>query len=86
MKKFISLISIRKGEISANLISSKKLDDKLVADLENEMSSNINKKIRLKCKVDESLIGGIVLQIGSLMIDTSVKNKLQKYKKLMLEV
>ena len=86
MEKFISLISIRKGEISANLISSKKLDDKLVADLENEMSSNINKKIRLKCKVDESLIGGIVLQIGSLMIDTSVKNKLQKYKKLMLEV
>ena len=30
------------------------------------------------------LIGGIVLQIGSLMIDTSVKNKLQKYKKLMI--
>ena len=36
-------------------------------------------------KLDENLIGGIIIQIGSLMIDTSLKNKLQKYKKLMLE-
>ena len=39
------------------------------------------KNIKLNSKVDESLIGGIVLQIGSLMIDTSIKNKLLNYKK-----
>ena len=54
--------------------------------MENEISKNINRSIQLNYKIDESLIGGVIIQIGSLMIDTSIKNKLQKYKKLMAEV
>ena len=35
--------------------------------------------------VDKSLIGGLKLQLGSFMIDTSIKNKLKKYEQAMLE-
>ena len=84
-KKFLNIISIKKGELSVNIISAKKLEDKEILDLENEISSNMKNKIKLNCKIDHSLIGGLVLQIGSLMIDTSLKNKLNKYKKSMME-
>ncbi len=85
VEEFLKLISHKRGEISGNLISSKKIDEKTILDIEREISVNIKRSIKLKSRVDESLIGGIVIQIGSLMIDASIRNKLQKYKKLMTE-
>ena len=85
IEEFLKLISIKRGEVSGSLISSKKIDEKTILDIEREISTNIKRSIKLKPKIDESLIGGIVVQIGSLMIDASIKNKLKKYKKLMTE-
>ncbi len=85
IKEFLKLISTKKGQVAANLISSKIIDDKTILDIEKEISSSINRSIKLDCKIDNSLIGGVIIQIGSLMIDTSIKNKLQKYKKKMME-
>ena len=85
IEEFLNLISIKRGEIFGSLISSKEIDEKTILDIEKEISENIKRSIKLKSKIDKSLIGGVVVQIGSLMIDTSIKNKLQKYKKLMIE-
>ena len=41
--------------------------------------------IKIDYSVDESLIGGLKIQLGSFMIDTSIKNKLKKYEQLMIE-
>ena len=41
--------------------------------------------IKFDYKMDEKLIGGLKLQLGSYMIDTSIKNKLKKYEQAMLE-
>ena len=84
-EKFLNIISIKKGELSLNIVSAHKLEEKEILDLEKEISSNLKNKLKLNCKTDPSLIGGLVLQIGSLMIDTSLKNKLNKYKKSMME-
>ena len=59
--------------------------DKTISEIEKEISENVKGTIKLKSEIDESLIGGVVLQIGSLMIDTSIKNKLANYKKVLLE-
>ena len=85
IEEFLKLVSHKRGEISANLISSKKIDDKTILDIEKEISANVKSSIKLKSKVDESLIGGVIIQIGSLMIDTSIKTKLKKLEKNMLE-
>ena len=50
------------------------------------MTKDFNSKINLSCKVDESLLAGVKIKIGSIMIDNSLKNKLMKMKNSMKEV
>ena len=50
-----------------------------------DLSNSMGSKLKLDYKVDSSLIGGLKLQLGSFMIDTSIKNKLKKYEQRMLE-
>ena len=82
---FFKLLSKDKNEIDASLTSAKKLDDDEINDINKELSQALKSTIKFKYKVDESLIGGLKVQLGSLMIDTSIKNKLRKYEKAMME-
>ena len=82
---FLSLVSKQRGELNASLISSKNLTSQELNGLNKDLSQTMGTTITLDYKVDENLIGGLKMQIGSLMIDTSIKNKLNKYKQIMLE-
>ena len=82
---FLSLVSKKKGELTASLISSKNLTNEELKNLNTELSQAMNATVAFNYKVDENLIGGLKMQIGSLMIDTSIKNKLKKYEQMMLE-
>ena len=82
---FFKLLSKDKNEIDASLTSAKKLDDNEINNINTELSQVLKRTIKFKYKVDESLIGGLKIQLGSLMIDTSIKNKLKKYEKAMME-
>ena len=84
--KFLILSSKKRGELTATLTSSKKLFSEEITTLNSELSRAIGSKIVFNNRVDESLLGGLKVQIGSLMIDTSIKNKLKKIEKLMLEL
>jgi F-type H+-transporting ATPase subunit delta len=83
---FLSLASKQRGELKASLISSKNLTNDELKNLNNDLSQTMGASIALDYKVDENLIGGLKMQIGSLMIDTSIKNKLKKYEQTMLEI
>ena len=82
---FLSLTSKKRGELKASLISSKNLTSEELESLNKELSLTMGTSITFDYKVDEELIGGLKMQIGSLMIDTSIKNKLKKYEQTMLE-
>ena len=82
---FLKLCSKNRGEIKASLISSKELSSNELEDISKELSSSMGSTIKFDYKVDQSLIGGLKLQLGSFMIDTSIKNKLKKYEQRMLE-
>ena len=84
-KNFLKLCSIKRGEINASLISSKELSKAELDQISKDLSSSMGSNLKFDFKVDKDLIGGLKLQLGSFMIDTSIKNKLNKYKQEMLE-
>ena len=85
LQKFLNLCSKKKGKIDALLTSSKKLSNEEIADINRQISNTIGSKVELTFNVNQDLIGGIKLQVGSMLIDTSIKNKLKKFKQLMVE-
>ncbi len=85
LESFLRLCSKKRGEIKASLISSKELSASELENISKELSSSMGSKIIFDYKVNQDLIGGLKLQLGSFMIDTSIKNKLKKYEQIMLE-
>ena len=83
--KNFNLTLRKKGKLSAKLISSKKLSNVEIENISKDLSETLNKDITINYEIDESLIGGIKVQIGSLMIDSSIKNKLKHFESIMLE-
>ena len=67
------------------LISSKELSHAELDQINKDLSETMGSTLKFDYKVDKSLIGGLKLQLGSFMIDTSIKNKLKKYEQIMLE-
>ena len=85
LKDFIETCSKKRGEIKAELVSAKELSESEISNIKEELANNFSSKIKLNYKHDASLIGGLVVQVGSTMVDTSIKNKLQKIENGMLE-
>ena len=85
VESFLRLCSKKRGEIKASLISSKELSLVELENISKELSSSLGSTIKFDYKIDQDLIGGLKLQLGSFMIDTSIKNKLKKYEQKMLE-
>ena len=85
LESFLRLCLKNRGEIKASLISSKELSSAELENISKELSLSMGSKIKFDFKVDQDLIGGLKLQLGSFMIDTSIKNRLKKYEQRMLE-
>ncbi len=84
-ESFLRLCSKKRGEVKASLISSKQLSQKDLDEIRKDLSDSIGSTLIFDYKIDKELIGGLKLQLGSFMIDTSIKNKLKKYEQKMLE-
>ena len=84
-ESFLKLCSRKRGEVNASLISSKELLPSELEKISKELSASMGLNLKFDFKVDKELIGGLKLQLGSIMIDTSIKNKLKKYEQAMLE-
>jgi len=80
------MISEEKGEVTAEVVSATKLSAAQAKELAATLKARVGKDVILKTTVDESLIGGLVVKLGSTMIDTSVKARLAALQNAMKEV
>jgi F-type H+-transporting ATPase subunit delta len=85
MNSFFKLCLKKRGELKATLISSKELSASELEYISKDLSTSMGSTIKFDYRVDKDLIGGLKLQLGSFMIDTSIKNKLKKFEQKMLE-
>ncbi len=80
------LIAAHRGEVTAEVTSAKKLTKAQTEALAATLKQSVGKDVKLDVTVDESLIGGLVVKVGSRMINSSIRSKLAALQNVMKEV
>jgi F-type H+-transporting ATPase subunit delta len=80
---FAALLASYRGEVSAELISAVPLSDDQIGKLKEQLSETVGKSISLSTSIDPDLLGGIVVRVGSRMIDASLRTKLHRLELIM---
>ena len=78
MKDFFAILSKSKGEVVADLIIANEISENKKEEIRKELSLLYKKEIKLNFSIDESLISGSILKVGSKMIDNSAKSKFNR--------
>ena len=73
---FRELASDARGETKAEVTSAHPLGDDQIAALKTKLKARVGREITLDARVDPSILGGIVVRLGSQMIDASIATKL----------
>ena len=86
IRAFKALAAEARGEVQAEVASAVALGDSQLNALKEQLKSSVGKDVQLEATVDPSLLGGLVVKIGSRMIDSSLKTKLATLNTRMKEV
>ena len=77
---FASKLALRRGEVRAHITSALPLSDDQVSALTSALAQELGSKVQIDARVDASILGGLIIRVGSKMIDASLKTKLEKLK------
>jgi F-type H+-transporting ATPase subunit delta len=83
---FAKLMAEHRGEVTADVTAARALSKGQQAGLIKTLKAAIGREVKLKLTVDEKIIGGLVVKVGSKMIDTSIRSKLASLQNAMREV
>jgi F-type H+-transporting ATPase subunit delta len=75
-----ALVSKSKGEVTAEVTSAEKLSTKQITDIKAALKSAVGSDVALVTKIDASILGGLIVKVGSRMMDNSLKTKLDNLK------
>ena len=76
IRDFRTLADRHRGETTAEVTSAHPLDDDQVAELKRQLKGRLGRDVTVELDVDPSILGGLVVRIGSQMIDSSIRTRL----------
>jgi F-type H+-transporting ATPase subunit delta len=80
IRDFRALLARERGEVSADVASAHALAPEQLNALKDALRVQIGKDVQVNTRVDPSLLGGLVVKVGSKMIDSSLRTKLNNLK------
>lgn len=86
VRRLRDLIAEENGEVTAEVAAAKALSKPQLDKLAKSLKASVGKDVKIEMSVDESLIGGLIVKVGSKMIDTSIRSKLGNLQNAMKEV
>lgn len=78
--QFMNINSQKRGDVLADITSADELNDVQKNNITNQLKSILGDKLSLSFDVDKNIMGGLIVKVGSKMIDTSLANKINKLK------
>ena len=80
ISQFKNINAQKRGDVLADITSAEKLSNEQQDNIKEQLRTILGDKLSLSYKVDEQIIGGLIIKVGSKMIDTSLSNKINKLK------
>lgn len=75
---FLAQLAARRGEVTADVTSAVELSEAQLSDISDALKKGVGQKVSVNLSVDPALIGGLIVRVGSRMIDNSIRSKLQR--------
>jgi F-type H+-transporting ATPase subunit delta len=86
IEAFLAKLAARRGEVTAEVFSAQPLSEAQLAALNEQLRRSIGSRVSVDVRVDPGLIGGLVVKLGSRMVDGSIKSKLQRLQLAMTSI
>jgi F-type H+-transporting ATPase subunit delta len=86
IEAFLAELAARRGEVDAQITAAQPLSEAQLAALNEQLRRSIGSRVSVNVRVDPGLIGGMIVKVGSRMVDGSVKSKLQRLQLAMKNV
>jgi ATP synthase F1 delta subunit len=80
-RRFDEMWAEENKQLDVTLTSAVELDPEIVEHVRGEIERQTDRKVQLRTRVDENVLGGLVLQVGNMVLDASIRNRLERLRK-----
>lgn len=78
IEAYLGLLAAARGQTTADVVSARDLSDRQMADIRAALKKSVGGEVAVTARVDPALLGGLVVKVGSRMVDSSLRTKLQQ--------